>query len=146
MSGLIRYDWPESTVMPLFEEDLSDMVFDRCGRCFTDTMWPRVDIVERPDSFLLTADLPGLGKEDVKIVVEDGTLTISGRKGDLKKEHKKGNYCHYERSYGDFSRSFGLPTNVDESKVTAHFRNGLLELTLTKKPESVTKAIEIPID
>ncbi len=146
MSELIRYEWPGTSLAPMFEDFFEDSFFDRWDRDFSGTMWPRVDIVERPDSFVLRADLPGLEKDDISISVDNRTLTISGKKEETKRETKKGSYYHMERSFGRFCRSFTLPSHVDDKKVEAHFRNGVLELFLKKTGEAVSKAIEVKVD
>ncbi|HUI93543.1 MAG TPA: Hsp20/alpha crystallin family protein [Chitinivibrionales bacterium] len=146
MSELVRYEWPETSVAPLFEDFFADSFFSRWDREFTGGMWPRVDIIERPDSFILRADLPGLEKDDISINVENRTLTISGEKEETKRESKKGTYYHLERSFGSFCRSFTLPSHVDDKKVEAHYKSGVLELILKKTGEAVSKAIEVKID
>ena len=83
---------------------------------------------------------------NIKITVEDGVLSISGDKKEEKREKKKGRYCYYERSYGSFYRSFGLPENVDEKDINATYKNGLLELKLKKTEKAKPKAIEVKVD
>ena len=95
---------------------------------------------------MLKADLPGLEKDDITINVDNRTLTISGEKGETKRESKKGNYYHLERSFGSFCRSFTLPSHVDEKKVEAHYKNGVLELILKKTGDAVSKAIAVKVD
>ncbi len=146
MSELIRYDWPETSVGTFFEDLFADSFFNRLDRDFSSTTWPRVDIIERPDSYMLKADLPGLEKDDITINVDNRTLTISGEKGETKRESKKGNYYHLERSFGSFCRSFTLPSHVDEKKVEAHYKNGVLELILKKTGDAVSKAIAVKVD
>jgi HSP20 family protein len=148
MSELIRYEGPETFVSPFFDDCdcVEDSFFDRWDREMTGTMWPRIDIIEEPKSFILKADLPGLGKDDISINVDGRTLTISGEKEETKQDRKKGNYYHLERSFGSFRRSFSLPAHVDEKKIDAHYKNGVLELTLTKTGEAVSKAIEVKVD
>jgi HSP20 family protein len=146
MSELIRYDWPGTSLAPMFEDFFADGFFNRWDRDFSGTLWPRVDIIERPESFLLKADLPGLEKGDISISVDNRTLTISGKKEETKRETKKGSYYHLERGFGSFCRSFTLPSHVDDKKVEAHFKNGVLELILKKTGEAVSKAIEVKVD
>ncbi len=146
MSELIRYDWPETSVGTLFEDLLADSFFNRVDRDLSDTTWPRVDIIERPDSYVLKADLPGLEKDDISIKVDSRMLTISGEKEETKRDVKRGNYYHLERGYGSFCRSFTLPSHVDDRKVEAHFKNGVLELILKKTGEVTSKAIAVKVD
>lgn len=106
---------------------------------------PRVDIEESDDFFLVSADLPGMKSEDVKIEVKDGVLSFSGsREQTDREERKEDNYYRFERSWGKFSRSFQLPQNTNEEKIEARFENGVLEVMIPKvgKPESKTIKVE----
>ena len=103
---------------------------------------PPVDLVEGEDHFVLKADLPGLGDDDVKIEVEDGTLTISGERRAEHEQREKGWY-RIERSFGSFSRSLTLPDHVDASAITASFHDGVLEVRIPKPEERKPQRIEI---
>jgi HSP20 family protein len=105
---------------------------------------PAVDISETPDDFVITAELPGLNKEDVKISYQDGVLNIHGEKKHEKEEKKK-NYYRVERSYGAFERSFRLPSRIVVDKIDAKFRDGVLTLTLPKADEARPKEIPIKV-
>ncbi len=105
---------------------------------------PSVDIRETGDNFLVTAELPGLGKEDVKISYEDGVLSIRGEKKQ-EQEEKDANYHRVERSYGVFERSFRLPSRVAVEKIEAKFKDGVLNLALPKAEEARPKQIEINV-
>src|ERR687893_1750318 len=102
---------------------------------------PAMDLVETGDHFVLRADLPGMGEDDVKLEFEDGTLTVSGER---KAEHEsKGEgYYRVERAFGAFSRSLTLPKGIDPEAVTAAFENGVLEVRVPKpeqrKPRKIT--------
>jgi HSP20 family protein len=106
---------------------------------------PAVNILERQDSMLITADLPGLKAEDVDVTVEDGTLTIRGeRKLD---EVGEGETFHrVERIYGVFERTFTLPNSVDVEKIEARFSNGEMTLTLPKREESKPRSVKIKVE
>jgi len=95
------------------------------------TWSPAVDIVESTDAYTLTADLPGLTKGDVNLTVEEGVLTLTGER---KSEHiESKEFGHrYERAYGKFSRSFQLDSGIDNGKIKAEFKNGLLKVELPK--------------
>lgn len=109
----------------------------------TVTEWsPRVDIVEDDREFLVKAELPELKREDVKVTVEDGVLTISGERRQEKEEKNK-KYHRVEREYGSFVRSFTLPVNTSGDKVSADFKDGLLKVHLPKDAKAAPKAIEI---
>jgi HSP20 family protein len=103
---------------------------------------PPMDLVETEDHFVLRADLPGLAEDDVKIELEDGTLTVSGER---KAEHesKSEGYYRVERAFGSFARSLTLPQGIDPEAVTAHFDRGVLEVRIPKPEERKPRRIEI---
>lgn len=105
---------------------------------------PSVDIAETPEDFQIKAELPEVKKEDVKISIEDGVLRISGERKQEKEEQGK-KWHRVERTYGSFLRTFALPTNVDESKVRADYKDGVLTLRLPKSAEAKPKSVQIPI-
>ena len=92
---------------------------------------PAMDLVEAEDHFVLRADLPGLGTDDVNIEVRDNTLTISGERT-AETTHQDRGFYRVERSFGRFSRSVSLPEGVDPDAVTASFNNGVLEVRIPK--------------
>jgi len=112
---------------------------------FSRSDWaPAVDIKETPEAFTIEAELPGMDKKDVKVTVQDGELTIEGeRKHEEETKDKK--LHRIERYYGSFLRRFTLPDNVDENKVKASFKDGLLTLNLTKVEPKEPKAIEVDV-
>jgi HSP20 family protein len=103
---------------------------------------PAMDLVETDEHFVLRADLPGLTEDDIKIELEDGTLTVSGER---KAEHESRNEGFYrvERAFGTFSRSLTLPKGVDGEAVTASFDRGVLEVRIPKPEERKPRRIEI---
>jgi HSP20 family protein len=103
---------------------------------------PPVDIREGVDALTLTAELPGLTKEDVSITLENNVLTLSGERKFEKEAHGE-SYHRVERSYGNFSRSFTLPSTVKTDKVDARFENGVLTISLPKQEESKPRQITI---
>jgi HSP20 family protein len=109
--------------------------------------YPTVDISEDEKNIYINVELPGLTKDDVQIKVkDDNTLMIKGeKKFEEKKENKDHSYIRIERRYGEFSRFFALPENVDKDKISAKFDNGVLHLSIEKKePEKPNeKLIEI---
>jgi len=108
-----------------------------------ENVWsPSVDISETDDEIIVTAELPGVKKEDIKISLQDNVLTIRGEKKQ-EKEHKDENYHRIERAYGSFQRSFTLPTPVNTDKIKASFKDGVLKIQLPKTEEAKMK--EIPI-
>ncbi len=109
----------------------------------TDDGWaPAMDVYEKEDKFVVKAELPGMKEEDIDISVVGDTLVI---KGERKSEHevKDDDYYCCERSYGQFSRSIAMPSNVDAQKVEANYEDGVLEVTLPKHPEVKPKKISV---
>lgn len=105
---------------------------------------PAVDITEDEKEYLVKAELPEVKKEDIKVTVEDGTLSITGERKS-EKEEKGRKFHRIERSYGRFERTFALPDNADATKVTSNFKDGLLEVHLAKNPVAKPKATEVKI-
>ena len=104
---------------------------------------PVVDVMETDEEFQISAELPGVEKKDVKLSVENGVLLISGRR---EQEEEKGKRYHkIERAYGSFARSFTMPDVVDEQKVTAEFKNGVLTVRLPKSEKARPKSIEVRV-
>jgi HSP20 family protein len=103
---------------------------------------PAMDLAETDDHFVLRADLPGMGEDDVKIELEDNTLTVSGER---KAEHEsKGEgFYRIERAFGTFSRSLTLPQGVDAASVEASFDRGVLEVRIPKPEQRKPRRIEI---
>lgn len=108
-------------------------------------LFPLVDIRETDDHFLISADMPGLNREDIDLRIENSVLTISGEKKQEVENREKNRYYHFERSTGRFSRSFNLPENVNSESIEAKFANGVLEIKLLKKEVVKPKAIEIKV-
>ena len=106
---------------------------------------PRVDIAETDEAFVIKAEIPEVNKEDVKVTVHNGVLTVQGERK-LEKEEKGKKFHRIERFYGSFTRSFTLPDNVDESKIKASFKDGMLNLQIQKTEEVKAKAIEVKVE
>jgi HSP20 family protein len=106
-------------------------------------MWaPSVDIYENDDAFVLKAELPGFTKEDIQIELHNNRLILRGERKQ-ETEAKEEQYHRRERAYGRFERSFLLPTMIDADKVTANFKNGIVELRLPKSEAAKPKRIAI---
>jgi HSP20 family protein len=105
---------------------------------------PLVDVMETDAEFQIRAELPGVDKEKVKLSVEDGVLTISGLR-EPEKEEPGRRYHRLERAYGSFARSFAVPDTVDQQKVTAEFKNGLLTVRLPKSEKARPKSITVTV-
>jgi len=129
---------------------LSDLQrdFDRLvGRVFGDGgesiyLPYNVDIREDENHFYVAAEMPGMKKDDIDVTLEAGVLTISGEKK-LETAHEKSDWHIQERRYGKFSRSFTLPSAVDETKVNATLKDGVLTITLDKREEVKPKKIAV---
>lgn len=106
---------------------------------------PRVDIRENDHEFVIQAELPGVQKQDVKVSLENGVLTIEGER-QQRREEKGWRQHRIECSYGNFIRSFTLPANVQAEALKAHFHDGLLEVELPKTAEPASQAVSIAID
>lgn len=103
---------------------------------------PAVDISEDDKEFVIKAELPGLKREEVKVTIEEGVLSITGeRKSEKEEKNKK--FHRVERSYGSFLRSFTLPDGADATKVNAEFSDGMLNVRLAKTPKAQPKTIEV---
>jgi HSP20 family protein len=107
----------------------------------TDWM-PAVEFVEADAEFVLTAEIPGMSKEDVTISVEDNVLTLKGEKKFEHEEERDRMYIR-EREYGSFARYFRLPRNVDAENIKAEYRDGVVEVHIPKSPEAKGRHIEI---
>ena len=105
---------------------------------------PAMDLVETDDHYVLTADLPGLGEDDISLEFEGDVLTLSGER---KAEHEtsKEGYHRVERAFGSFSRSLTLPEGVDPDAVTATFDKGVLEVRIPKPEQRKPKRVAIQV-
>lgn len=110
------------------------------------SIWqPAIDVTEDKENFILKADLPGLKKEDIHVSVENGILTIEGER-QSETEQKEKDYHRIERSYGRFVRSLNLGTSVDDSKIKANYKDGVLEVTVPKIEKSKAKTIDVNVN
>ncbi len=103
---------------------------------------PSVDIQEKNDQFVISADIPGVKPEEVEVKMENGALTIQGeRKSEQRKEEN--GYRRVECSYGSFYRRFALPDTADAGKIQAKAKNGVLEISIGKREAAKPKAIKV---
>jgi HSP20 family protein len=105
---------------------------------------PLVDISEDAKEYLIKAELPDVRREDMKISMEDGTLTIAGDRKYEKEENGR-KYHRVERAYGSFGRSFSLPDDASPAKVTADFKDGVLKVHLAKNEKARPRQVEVSI-
>ncbi|HYA12052.1 MAG TPA: Hsp20/alpha crystallin family protein [Thermodesulfovibrionales bacterium] len=126
--SLMRPSWFPRLRMPEIEE-----------------MTPSVDVFEEGDEVIVKAELPGMSKEDIDVKVTDDIVTISGEKKKEEKVEKK-NYYRMERSYGSFTRSLRLPTEVHTEKASAKFKEGVLEIRIPKTEEAKKKEKKVLVE
>jgi HSP20 family protein len=106
---------------------------------------PRVDVSENDAAFVIKAEIPGINKDDVKVTLDNGVLTLQGERRQ-EREDKGWRYHRMERSYGHFMRSFSLPSNVDASHLKAHFHDGLLEVDIPKLEQAPSQSLQVPVE
>lgn len=105
---------------------------------------PSVDISETDSAYLIKGEIPGVKKEDVKVTIQDGMLTIQGERRQEKEEKSK-KFHRIECSYGSFARSFRVPSDADENSVKAEFKDGMLNVTLAKSEKAKPKSINVSV-
>ena len=142
MFGMIPFERNDDNFFDLFD-NFERKFFGNSSAALPDF---RTDIRDAGDRFVLEAELPGFSKEDIKLDVKDGILTISAQHSENKDEKDdKGSYIRRERRFGSFTRSFDV-TGVDEEHITASYNNGVLELKLPKAVPVVPEAKRIAIE
>jgi HSP20 family protein len=125
----------------IFGRSLLPLVWRRMPA--VDMGWaPAMDVFEKEDRFVVKAELPGMKEEDIDVAVVGDMLTIRGERK-AESEVKEDDYYCCERSYGSFSRSIAVPSNVDAKKVEASYEDGVLEVTLPKIPEVKPRKIAV---
>lgn len=126
----------------LMEGRLDDLLLPE-STSFDSKAWlPAVDIKEETDKFLVRADLPGVDSKDIEVSLENGVLTINGKRESEVKDEKDG-YRRVERVYGEFHRQFTLPDSADPEKVAAKCDKGVLEITIGKSEARKPKRISV---
>lgn len=105
---------------------------------------PATEVVETDRAYEITVELPGMEEKDIEVTVGRDSVTVKGEKKEEKQEEKKGYYLS-ERRYGSFQRGFPLPEGVDAEKIEAGFKQGVLTLTLPKKPEAAPQHKKIEV-
>ncbi len=123
----------DSTIKRHFDD------YPRMGSAFP----VRMDLIKDESGFKILAELPGMEKDKIKIMVENGILTISGER--TRKDDNGDEFIRAERYYGNFTRSFTLPETIEKSGISADYKNGLLEVTLPVKPEEKPKQVEVKV-
>ena len=149
--GNHNYDETLFSLDKSIESFLNTVNTDYLGNSFFDfrpveqNRFPKVDITETDNNFLITAELPGLDEKNVDLTLDDGTLTINGEKK-TETENTQGEFYSRERSYGKFKRSFEVPAIIDQNKIDASFVKGVLTVTMPKTPEAKKEVKKIPIN
>ena len=128
----------------LFDQTLSKTRVDDEEGLTASTWSPAVDIFETADSIVLKAELPGVSRENIDIQVRDNAMTLKGERR-FEREVKDENYLRIERSYGAFQRGFNLPAMIQQDKIKAVFKDGVLEVTLPKAEEAKPKQVKIEV-
>ncbi|MGB6403350.1 MAG: Hsp20/alpha crystallin family protein [Candidatus Sulfotelmatobacter sp.] len=105
---------------------------------------PPVDIYEDEHNIILKIEVPGIDEKDIDVRIENTTLTIHGERK-IEKEEKEENFRRVERQYGEFTRSFTLPSSVDLAQVSALYNKGVLKINLAKKAEAKPKQIKVNV-
>ena len=106
---------------------------------------PRVDIAESDGEFTIKAEIPEVNKDDVKITIDNGVVTLQGERKQ-ESEHKGKTFHRVERYYGSFSRSFSLPDNIDDAGASATFKDGVLTLHIPKRERAQPKGVEVKVE
>ena len=124
-------------------DDLFDSFFRGLDRPFAGyKAWPAIDVAEEDEAILVRAEVPGCKAEDIEISVYGNILTISGEKK-LSEEKKEKGYYHVESTYGSFRRELTLPTDVDQAKIDAVCKDGVLSITLPKAEKAKTIKVKV---
>lgn len=139
MFGMIPFDRSDNNIFDLFDN------FEKQFFNNTNASLPafRTDIRDQGDKFLLEAELPGFHKEDISLDLKEGILTIKAEHKEAQ-EQKQGEYIRRERRTGSFARSFDV-SGIDESGISAAYKNGILEVTLPKQAPVVPESRQIDI-
>ena len=140
--------WDPFRDLSIMQERMNRM-FEDAGRGWrgdepssTTTWSPSVDIYETENEILVQAELPGVDRKDISLNLEKNVLTLKGERR-FEKETKQENYHRIERAYGGFSRSFSIPATVEEDKIRADYKDGILKIALPKKEQVKAKQIQI---
>jgi HSP20 family protein len=135
--------FPEAT-LGLFPDEHFQLPFKPIPSLRSNAWKPAVDIYDVGDRLILKAELPGFNQKNIAVSIEDGTLILKGERK-LEENIKQDQYHRIERAYGSFSRAFALPEDVDTTKTSAEYKDGVLTIMLPKKAPVQPKPIEIKV-
>lgn len=138
----LRHNQREDRPFALMNRMFRNFMNDEDWPGYASNWAPAVDVSEKEDGVYVRAEVPGMSKDDIKLEVHDGTLTISGSKKQEKTDEKE-NYYRTERSFGSFCRTFSLPSTIQTDKIKANYKDGVLTITLPKVEEAKPKEIKI---
>ena len=146
--NIVRYrQWPAQRVLrgeirQVFDRFV-DGATDSDGSAIGTAQWmPLVDIREEAGRFVIQADLPGIDPEEIEVHMDKGILSIKGERKDGS-EVETGRYSRIERRHGSFHRRFALPDSADADGISASGRNGVLEISIPKKPDTTPRRIQV---
>lgn len=140
MSNITRFD-PFNDMDDLFKGlFVRPMRLDTSG---VERVQMKIDVTRKDDTYTVKAEMPGIGKDDIHVSIDGNQVSISGEVKKEKEEKKGEDVIRSERYYGNVSRTFTLPQEVDEAKVTAKYADGVLNLTLPAKAKSAGRKITI---
>jgi len=125
-------DYARDFFSPAFSEDEGDFM-------------PKIDVKETDTKYLVSAELPGISENNIKISLRENSLVIEGEKKSESKEEEEKGYYRSEIEYGSFYRTVPLKADVDDKNIEAKFQDGVLKVSLTKKNDGISKTIKIPI-
>ena len=143
MANVSRFDPFNELVDDLFKGFLVRPVAYEGNRRGEALPGMKVDVAERNGAYLVSAELPGVKKEDIQVSIDGAQVTLAAEVKREKEASQEERVLHSERVYGKVTRSFSLPQEIDEGKAEAKFRDGVLELTLPKKAVTQRKQISI---
>lgn len=135
--NLVRFD-PFSVVRDL------DRLFDESAQPAATTWMPRVDVIDEDTNLVVRTEVPGIDPDTIDITIEGGTLSISGTRS-FEKDEDKGTYHRREIFEGSFRRTVLLPEGVDPEAVSATSKDGILEITVPKRPEILPRKVKVEV-
>ncbi len=127
-----------------FDSVMKDFLKGFSGPVSSRGLYPLADVKEDDDKYTVTVEVPGIDKKDLKIKIKKNSLLVEGEKKEETKEESE-SYLRVERSYGNFRRAFSFASDLDEKKVNAEFKDGILTVTLPKTEKEKPKEIEVKV-
>ena len=138
--------WNPFAEFGTLHRELATLIDGRTSNATAVAEWaPVVDIIEDDAAYVIKAELPEVRKEDVRVQLEDGVLTLSGERK-IEREEKARKYHRVERAYGVYSRSFALPEDINPEKIDASYKDGVLTVSVAKSERAQPKKIAIRVN